>query len=312
MRKFRTFKNSTEINLTLRFPVNERGDEYQPADYAIVGLPGNSELPLNQVFTGVFKEDWMAYWDSGETDQNPEVYLKEYTNNYMFTFSTGKAFWVINKGDVSINRDDLGEVPLYEQAEALIPTHVGYNLITCPFEFPVDWDLVKELNGIPQSNLLHQYLSDQNRFTTSNTLAPGQGYYFINTTNVSPLRIPYNPIVGIKKPQAVESFDWQIKVNLQSRYSGDATCRLGVHPDAEQGFDQLEYNKPRIMKGLASAYFERPEWNEDYPIFGSDVRPKVDEVETWPLKVYSPNAEKSELSFVGIEDIPAEVQSCTD
>ena len=60
------------------------------------------------------------------------------------------------------------------------------------------------------------------------------------------------------------------------------------------------------MQGIASVYFERPAWNEVYPIFGSDIRPEINESEIWTMSVYTPDAAKSELSFDGIEDIPME------
>jgi photosystem II stability/assembly factor-like uncharacterized protein len=306
---FETFDDKVEADFFLRFPEHERRDEYRATDFVIVGLPGNSGMAFNQVFTGVAGEDWMAYWDNGNTNASqPEDYLIPYKISSTFTFTTGRAFWVINKGDIRVNPSDLGGFPLNEMAEAEIHVHAGYNLITCPFDKPVSWSQVKVLNGLPDNTPLWEFDNDQNKFLFSSTLEPGMGYYFLNSANISPLRVPFNPIYGFLKAVVDNALDWQVRINLESGESGDGTSRIGISGEAEIGLDQLEYNKPRMLQGIASVYFERPEWDENYSIFGSDVRPEINESETWVMKVYAPDAAKSQLSFSGIEDIPVEYE----
>jgi hypothetical protein len=268
-------------------------------------------MHLDEVFTGVKEEDWMAYWDNGNPSAaTPADYLIPHSVSSTFTFVTGRAFWVINKGDIRINESDLGPVPLDEEATAHIDVHFGYNLITCPFAEGVDWNQVKILNNLPPNTQLYEYDTDQGRFITSSSLEVGTGYYFINADNqggilASPLRVPFNPINTLPKVKAGNIYDWQLKIDLQSGSTGDGTSMVGVSKYSKTGYDNLEYNKPRIMDGIASVYFERPEWNEVFPVFGSDIRPEINGSEVWSMKVYTPDAVKSELSFVGIEEIPA-------
>jgi len=304
---FETFDEKVDTDFFLTFPEYTRRDEYQTRDYVIVGLPGNSGMAFNQVFTGVAGEDWMAYWDNGNTNATqPEDYLIPYSVSSTFTFTTGRAFWVINKGDIRINQSDLGVFPLNEMAEAEIHVHAGYNLITSPFDKPVSWAQIKFVNELPVSTPLYEFDNDQGKFVFSETLERGIGYYFINSTNVSPLRVPFNPIHGLSKVKSGNTFEWKLSIGLKSGESEDETSMIGISNEAKSGHDELEYNKPRMLKGIASVYFERPEWDENYPIFGSDVRPEINESETWVIKVYTPDAAKSELSFAGIENIPLE------
>jgi photosystem II stability/assembly factor-like uncharacterized protein len=310
---FQTFDNQLDADFFLTFPEHERADEYTARDYRLVGIPGNSEKQFDEIFTGIRGQDWMAYWDNGNNlnSSSPEDYLIPHSVSSTFTFVTGRAFWVINKGDIRINENNLGLVPLNENAEAHIDVHGGYNLITCPFAEGVDWNQVKILNNLPPNTPLYEYDTDQGKFIMSSSLEVGTGYYFINADTdgnalASPLRIPFNPIYTLPKVNVENNYDWQLKIDLQSGNTGDETSIIAMSKNSKAGFDQLEYNKPRIMQGIASVYFERPDWNDKYPIFGSDIRPEINESEIWTMSVYTPDAAKSEISFNGIEDIPME------
>jgi hypothetical protein len=79
-------------------------------------------------------------------------------------------------------------------------------------------------------------------------------------------------------------------------------------PEYEIGLDNFDYRKPRALADLADIYFERPEWDSDYSRFGSDIRPRINEVEVWDFQVYAPQKSESELTFSGITNIPEEYE----
>jgi hypothetical protein len=60
------------------------------------------------------------------------------------------------------------------------------------------------------------------------------------------------------------------------------------------------------MPWLVSTILNRPDWDKGNKRFGSDVRPPIDQVESWIFQVYTPQEGESEISLPGITSIPEE------
>jgi len=182
-----------------------------------------------------------------------------------------------------------------------IRVHPGHNLITSPFGEGVPWQAIKNTNELGASEKLWRF---DGGWSESNTLEPIRGYYFFNDNGSrDKLLIPYYTNLPLTKSFAGNNVDWELKIKLKTKTSQDNITRIGVAETAKIGYDQFDYHRPRAWGNMASVYLERPGWNEAYPIFGSDVRPEISESETWTMKVFTPDAAKSELYFAGIQDV---------
>ena len=304
-RLFTTFNNVIQATKTISFPQHDRRDEFSSSDYLLIGLPGNADVFFREVLGEGAGEKWMAYWDNGNTGTSQDYFIR-YNSSNIFKFRTGQAFWIIHNGTINIDKA-VHNAPLNELAQAEVVVHSGWNMITCPFGHPVSWDAVKQANGITADIPLYRYDRPNRRFTVHTILEPMEGFYFDNKQDtLTTLLVPY--IDSFNKPLVNRDVIWDLKIELSSGETKAAFTRIGVGINAEIGLDKFDYRKPRALADLADIYFERPEWDSDYSRFGSDIRPRINEVEVWDFQVYAPQKSESELTFPGITNIPEEYE----
>jgi len=126
-----------DVAIDVGYPTLSDTTTLKPSDYRLVGLPGTSNLPLSQVFHGTAGATWQAYWDNGA----PSDYLVKYNpalKDSVFSFSLGRAFWVINEGPLVVDTT-VAAAPLDSVGRTEIPLHQGWNLITDPFADSISW-----------------------------------------------------------------------------------------------------------------------------------------------------------------------------
>jgi hypothetical protein len=139
---------------------------------------------------------------------------------------------------------------------------------------------------------------------------PYEGYYFDNSNSkLTVLKIPCFNRGSFGK--AVFAGDrtgenWQIRITLQSHGYRDGAAWLGVAAQAIAGRDDYDFRKPRAIGVIPSIYFNRPEWDADYGVFASDIRPLFEAAETWDLEVRTVPGRPSQLVFSVLEQIPPE------
>ena len=303
---FSTYAPDVSADRSISFPTFDRRDQFAPEDYLLIGLPGNADLYFRDVLGEGVKENWMAYWDNGKSGK-PEEYYVAYDGTDIFKFKTGNAFWIIHNGTININRQ-IPKAPLNSLAQAEIDIHAGYNIITCPFGFSVDWAQIKEVNDIVSSAPLWRYNRSSQSFIERSELETFEGFYFFNNNGTrGKLLIPYYN-TSLQKPAVKSELIWEGRIEVSSGKSVDASTRFGTSMQASAGLDKFDYRKPRAFGNAATAYFERPEWDRNYSIFASDIRPEVDGMELWDFKVAAPKQNSVILSLTGLSNIPEEFE----
>jgi hypothetical protein len=110
------------------------------------------------------------------------------------------------------------------------------------------------------------------------------------------------------KPLSTENYEWKIEIHLASGDQIDHSTRLGIASDASPGIDKYDYRKPRAMGELPSVNLMRPEWDEDFPVFASDIRSEINGLEIWKFQTDVPSNDRTVLTFAGITDIPADYE----
>jgi hypothetical protein len=301
-----------DLSYSIDFPV----ENFKTTDYRLIGIPGNVNIPINEIIQGTHNETWRGYWDNG-TNEN---YYQEFDGSAKFSFLPGRGFWIIHKGDLSIERS-VSAMEINEDYEAeILLDHPGWNIISNPFNVPILWDDVRTRNSISEP-IFH--FGGTASWSESEIFEPYTGYYFDNTQNGNSLIIPLvNGVsklsykrLSLNKLDIPEDISWLIRIELHSGEIYDASVSLGVSPKATSSRDYLDYRKPRAPGDMASVFYYRPEWDEGYGIFARDIRPPVKEIEMWYFQVSIPSGEgykpvqiTSSLSFKGIENVPEELE----
>jgi len=277
IRKFttRSYPASFPVSAEFVFPDLDNPKDFQPQDYKIVGIPGDSEMPLQNIMQGEHGVNWQAYWDNGDA----ENYFSEFDGSSIFELDEGRAFWIISQGQLSVNTT-VPSPELTPGLEAEIEVHNGWNLITCPFPVSMSWPAVQEVNSI--SSPIFRFTNNGN-FVEADIMIPYIGYYFFNGAGLTDLRIPVK--ASIMKPAVIPEKSWEMSVTMVTTDELESSVTIGLSPDAENGLDNMDYRKPRALGELPSVYFNRSEWDTDYPDFATDIRKKINDIETWDLTV---------------------------
>ena len=272
-------------------------------DYRLVGFPGDEGDLIQDILAGKNGVGWRAYWDNGQ----PSNYLVEVVSGSQMRFGKGRAFWLIHDGPISLESDIL-PYPLNAAGEAEIPLHTGWNIITHPFPQPVDWAAVQALNGI--QDILNMY---EGSFTASDSLHPYKGYYMFNSANLQVLRIPPSSTqqsASRVAPQAASAAgdrsDWRVHIEFTSGNGTVDRTWFGVRRGASPDLDPGDVRKPRTVGDVPQISFMRPAWDAEYPSFASDIRPRVDDIQTWDFEVSGPSNTRCDLYFRGMESVPVE------
>ena len=288
-------------NTTISFLKRAKASDYKASDYHIIGLPGTSNIDIGSILTGTQNTDWQVYWDNGT---NTEDSLKVYDGSTGFRFSAGRAFWLISKNDVTINRS-VNAASLNASYEVEIPLHIGWNLITNPFASSLVWSKIQNANTIT-SNI---FTFTNGSFSHSTNFDPYVGYYFFNGTPnpsvLSVLKIPYQSLfTKIADVPEVKDGSWRVNVELLSDGVIDGDTQFGVSEFAKPELDVCDVRKPRAVGPIPEVYFERKEWDYKYPAFSADIRPTVNELEQWTFTVKSEPRKQASLTFKGVAGVP--------
>jgi hypothetical protein len=289
------------LNWVQTFPSYTNAGDYLPTDYRLVGLPGGGTALVGNLVSGTNTSDWQAYWDNGAESN----YFLPYDGGQTFTFSTGRAFWLVRKGDWNVNTS-VPSATLDTAGNALVPLHTGWNIITNPFAQAVPWTAVQSVNGQATREPIHGFSGSQG-FQTSGTLEPYKGFYFYNTDGVATLRVPYAATSGVlKQSDTLAAGSWTVGIGVSTASYSDMSTRLGIRPDAVDGLDIHDYHKPRAIGVLPSAVFSRPDMDSVAPDFATDFRGQIDRVARWPFELRAPRGNEVQLTFTGIGEVPSD------
>ena len=289
------------LNYTVNYPSYSNPSDYRSTDYRLIGIPGNSSKKINEFITGTQGENWEIYWDNG----NSMDYYVKLDNSDNFLCSPGKAFWLINTGNWSLNNVSVSSSPLDAQNFTTISISSNkFNLITNPYLVNVAWSDIMANN---------QVLTKQPAYWTgsvlglADTLKPYVGYLLDNTnSNITEIKIPYLP-AGLGKRSA-NADSWRINIELESGNYTDKTTVLGVSPGASKTIDKFDMIKPRIMGEMPHLFFDRPDWDGEHNEWGSDIRSNIKGIESWDFIAYVKDKTGSNIKVNNIQLVPDEFE----
>jgi hypothetical protein len=282
------------------FPLYEAPGQYAGTDYRLVGLPGAGTSPVTVFLPGAAGSEWQMYWDNGA----PSNYLLEFNGSSTFTFSVGRGFWLVKRGNWQVNAS-VDAAPLDTGGAVTIPLHAGWNIVTNPFASAVPWIAVNSVNG----NGLEPIWRYAGSWSASADMATYEGYYFLNDDSLTSLRIPYAGTSGVLKavPETADEEAWRLQVELYGDSLLDGSVTFGVASDAAEGLDRHDHHKPRALLAQPEVTVRRAEMDPLYPFFASDIRPPVKEVGKWQFEVQTSSREPVTLVLDPVE-VPSNLE----
>jgi hypothetical protein len=300
-----SYPSNIKLEKTYYYRARASLKEYDSTDYQLVGLPGNScKLISSFLESDGQGVDWMVYWDNGLASSRPEDYYVSYNGDTNFLCTTGRSFWVLHRGDWSIV-DTVAAPTGGVMQTAIIPLRAGrtWYSITNPFNRAIPWDSILAVNNV--NGALWSWT--QTGWEIVNSFVPYEGYMFFNDSGLTDMVVPWHLTRGgtLFVKQSVES-GWRVNVVVKTGKWIDGTTCFGVSSDAQTGADRLEQHRPRAMGLIARAYFDRPEWDERFPDFSTDIRPVVNDVEDWEFVICTKTGDTTHLTFTNIGNLPPE------
>ncbi|MBN8589587.1 MAG: hypothetical protein J0L94_14850 [Rhodothermia bacterium] len=176
--RFFAYPKTITISVSKDFPEIRRSKGYR-----LIGLPGQGIATAQSGF-GDLKptREWKVFRDTGGDGTYSALKPTD-------VLETGKGYWAIGRENWQIASVQTASVVLSPDRTYSLALVSGWNLITNPFDIPVQWVKVKAANGLTKDLLRFENGS----FLPDDTLQPYSGYYFLNDQNLTSLRIPYPP-----------------------------------------------------------------------------------------------------------------------
>ncbi|WP_138429678.1 putative Ig domain-containing protein [Fodinibius saliphilus] len=169
---------------------------FESNDYRLVGLPGDDDVPVEDLFKGEYGKDWKVFSDNGEQ----EDYLVEHSKNNPLTFQEGKGYWVLSKKALTVG-GEIKPVPISKKDTYSITLQPGWCIISNPFTRAVNWEDVQKFN---QTNF--SIFGYDGSFYESDKLKPFFAYYVYNDEGDEvELEIPYTSISKREQEDKTES-----------------------------------------------------------------------------------------------------------
>jgi hypothetical protein len=282
---------------------------YVSTDYRIVGMPGAGTYTPGDYFGATEQGvNWQLYADNGDTTDYFVVYK---SSDASFKFSTGRAFWLVRKGDWAIpsNMNQVASALLDTAGMALIPLRKkGWNLITNPFTLDIPWSSVQQVNN-SLGETIWEYTTDSPNplFQTSATMKPYNGYYFYNADTITQLKVPYAGTSGVLKT-ADSTAGWLMTLGVIAPDFADRTTEIGVRPDAEDDLDAFDHRRPRMFGSAPALVVMRPDLDPRAPAFATEFRKTVGAIVRWNLDLYATRGKEVTLDVTGAGAVPAEYE----
>ena len=220
---------------------------------------------------------------------------------------SGTSFWLILKTTKSIDSGPGKSNNI--NAKYTITLNQGWNFIGNPFFFSIPLNNLELENGDPLD--IRSYTGSWSIFNSSVQPFDGYAVYAQNATNLL-IDPDLTSKEGLPKQEISineeGSYLWAIEIMAQCQQAYDIDNMLGVHPQANTGWDQLDRPEPPVIGDYVSIYFPHDSWDKLSSKYCIDFRPESFEGEIWQFEVNTNICDKVNLTFKGIENVPLEYE----
>ena len=221
------------------------------------------------------------------------------------TFTQGiSLFLIVKDPDKKIDAGSGQSIKTDKEfSMALAP---GHNFIALPFNFSIPANKLRLASG--SSIALQTYTGD---WVTVNELTPWGGYYLANnrsipdTLFINPDLSP-DPLLQVANKTNVEG--WQVQILATCDEARDTQNFAGFASESGGGWDDNDLVEPPPIGEYVSLYFLHPEWGKFLKMYCTDFRPESSEGYVWRFEVKANIRDKVNLTFEGLESVPAEFE----
>ncbi|MBU1100996.1 MAG: T9SS type A sorting domain-containing protein [Bacteroidetes bacterium] len=296
-----SYPTTITLSNTVSFPNHDDPGDYRDTDYRLVGFPGNSGRSISSFLSGSQSTNWQVYRDNG-TNGDRSSYYVVYDGGSLFNCTIGRAFWIINKGTLTISDVEVSAADVNSDGMISVPLAASrWNLITSPIWSSVAWSIIRTINGDVQAPTYWNGTS----LTVASSLDPYRGYIFDNTGSTrTELLVPAPGFERLYKEENI--YEWKIDIAVSNGEFEDKTTSLGISENASRELDNFDARKGRIFGEIPMAYFYRPDWDENNSMFRSDIRSSIEGIEEWDFVVSSRLNDEINLTFESIAEVPDE------
>lgn len=268
-----------------------------PSDYQLIGLPAQSNIPIDELISGTQGEDWNAYFDDG-TQEN---YLMEFDGSAQFNLRPGRGFFVISKNSIDIS-ENAPSVELSEDTSFAIPLHEGWNIIANPYGITIPWENVEAKNNI--SSTLWAFngsYSDEIQFK------PYIGYYFFNQDSLDELVIPYQPKESSSSNKNIVHSKKQIlTLKLLKNNVEKSSIQIGYDSGLKNGDEAIYRFAPPGDFQTYKLTIESEKSSGRQGYLAKEFRPVTHSRKTFALNLKSLPDEQITLKTEGTDDFPSQ------
>ena len=271
--------------------------------YRLISMPLN--LDDSSVRT-VLEDDLGAYdpevWRFWELLANQSY--AEFPN--VGALTPGKAYWLAtSRSGQSITTGAGTTTSISLPIEVAL--NPGWTFVGTPFNFPINPDQVVLNSGaVPDIRTFNGVWSVLN-----GPMMPFQGYAVASVNNDRMFISPFAPVTTKQGKRealhtAEDHFEWALSISATSGALLDSDNLLAVSGSASGGWDSLDRPEPPVIGDYISLYFPHHDWDVPFSHFNTDVRPSFEESQQWDFEVSTSVEDPIEISFDGIERVPAE------
>ncbi|NIR51637.1 T9SS type A sorting domain-containing protein [candidate division KSB1 bacterium] len=238
-------------------------------------------------------------------------------NDPNFAFEPGQAFWLISATGRTLDFGSGGSLSATTLYSLTIKR--GWNQISTPFAFPVDWQAALDTTAaldptFEVSSLSQQVNLYEGSYSMEDVLEPYKGYFVFNngasdvTVMIPPVATTTTASKTLAKAKNSTEADWEIEINATCQEARDHFNFLGIHPKSSQSWDVLDYPEPPPIGQYVSVYFPRNEWLHPNN-YTTDYRAKIGEGQTWSFEVQTniPNSE-ARIEFLELQSLPRDAE----
>lgn len=264
-----------------------------------------AEILLNSTFGAYDTTSWRLF----HFRSNAYVEFDTLINANTFVFTPGQAYWLISARDRTIDFGAGNSRRSDQQVNVVLPT--GWSQLGNPFAFPVAWNDIMAVSGNP--NVAGPFLYDGS-FAVVTVLEPYAGYFVLNRTTATPVTLRFPPLeaplaaeVAAKDP--AEGLQWEIQIHAECQEARDHFNLLGIHSQAAQDWDRLDYPEPPPVGEFVSVYFPQTDWKVYPDNYTTDFRKEIGAGQTWNLNVRTNIAgAEARLRLAGLEPVPQNLE----
>jgi hypothetical protein len=267
-------------------------DAYSVESYKIIGLPGMTNFSISSVMPGVGGDNWMAFWDNGQTND----FMKSYDGSGMFTFRPGNAFWITSESTVEIERE-VDAVLTNQWNTCQIPLNTGgWTLISNPFGEDVDWADVLTANGLNATYFLWQW---DGFWYPASKMEAGEGFYFFAPAWLSSLHIP-SPYFksGRKSPISSNISDKNLKINFMTQNTDFGSVIIRFDNTASDQADSTDILLPAAPWAPRGIQILRENSGDRQGLLFCDSRKSTTPGQSYMLRISNPTNQTGFLDMI--------------